>query len=200
MDDVLLCSGPDRYGPCMNGSFPRAGRRFSVGLAILGFLVVGCTADDDADAGNSEPAATDSVTAASADDPAVEIETVFAAYWDAVVQAQSGQAADPAALFSDIAVDETIEENVGVATRYEQQGLVRVGEPVISDVSIDVDGRSATVTACVDESDWLAEVGGQILPPRDGQLEPYPVQFEVVRTGGAWLVGESVEPGGEITC
>lgn len=193
-------SGPDRYGPCMNGSFPRAGRRFSVGLAVLGFLAVGCNADGDADAGGSDPSATIPVAAASADDPETEITAVFEAYWHAVVQAQSGQVADAAALFSDIAVDETIDENVGVATRYEQQGLVRVGAPVISAVKVDVDGRSATVTACVDESEWLAEVGGQTLPPRDDQLKPYPVQFEMIKSGGSWLVGESVEPGEAVTC
>lgn len=193
----------------MNGSHPRASRRFTVGLAVLCFVAAACSADDDDDGARQGPvtAAEDAVASASATtatptehDPAADIEAAFVAYWDAVVRAQRGESDTPTELFEGVATDDAIQQNADVAARYKRQGLVRVGEPVLSDIEVRVDGRSATVSACLDESEWLAEVGGQALPPQEGQLEPHPVAYEVIKTAGSWLIGSPVEAEGTITC
>lgn len=195
---VLPLSWLDRYCPCMSGSFPRAGRRFTVGLACIA-AVTACSGDGDAvEPAAPEPTAT--VTENTASQAEEEIRTVFERFMDAVVEAQSGRSDDPAALFEGLAIDATIEYNAGVVRRYERQGLVRVGEPVISDVNVQVVSDSGVVSACMDESNWPAQVDGETVPLPEEQLEPHPVVYEVVESDGSWLIGDAIEPGGTITC
>ncbi|MBB5787207.1 hypothetical protein [Jiangella mangrovi] len=129
-----------------------------------------------------------------------EVRSLFDQFMAAVVEAQSGNSDDPAALFEGLATDETIEFNVDVVRRYERQGLVRVGEPVISDVNVQIVSSSGVVSACMDESDWPAEVAGELVPLPEEQLEPHPVVYEVVNSDDSWLIGDAIEPGGTITC
>lgn len=183
----------------MSGSFPRASRRFTVGLVCIA-VVAACSGDDDAgDSASSEPMATVTETAATqAED---EIAAVFEQFIAAVVEAQSGEADDPAALFEGLATDETIEFNAGIASRYADQGIVRVGEPVISDVNVQVVDQSGVVSACMDESGWTPQLtSGETIPPAEEQLTPHPVVYEVVESEGSWLIGDPIEPGGTITC
>lgn len=184
----------------MNGSRPRAGRRFLVGLACASLSAAACSGGDE-----NDPASTPTPTATADADPAAsaeaQIEELFRDYWDAVIQAQSGQSDDPAALFEGIATEETVEYNVGIVRQYGQEGLIRVGEPVLGDVSVQVVSDSGVVSACLDESEWLAQLAdGTTLPPPEEQLEPHPVVFEVVRSDGSWLIDEPIEPGGTVTC
>ncbi|WP_203453479.1 hypothetical protein [Jiangella aurantiaca] len=126
---------------------------------------------------------------------------MFEQFIDAVVEAQSGRSDDPATLFEGLATDETIEFNAGIASRYADQGIVRVGEPVISDVNVQVVDRSGVVSACMDESEWAPQLAsGEAIPPAEEQLTPHPVVYEVVESDGAWLIGDPIEPGGTITC
>lgn len=100
-----------------------------------------------------------------------------------------------------MATDETTELNVGIASRYADQGIVRVGEPVISDVNVQVVDRSGVVSACMDESAWAPQLtSGETIPPAEEQLTPHPVVYEVVESEGGWLIGDPIEPGGTITC
>lgn len=185
----------------MNGSHPRASRCSVVGIAVLGLVGSGCSAANGADQQRTEPASVRTSThAPSADTPVARIEATFSAYWDAVVRAQSGDSADPAELFEGVATDVVIQQNVAVAERYARQGLVRVGGPVVSDVEVTVGDDAASVTACVDESEWHAVVDGQTLPPPEQQQQPHPVKFDVVSAGGTWLIGSPVDAGGTITC
>lgn len=184
----------------MNGSYPRAGRRLFVGFAVLGLGAAACSADTNDDADSPASSATEPSMPAP-DGPAGEVEAVFNKYWDAVVRAQNGQSDDPGELFEGIAVDEAIDQNVGVADRYARNGIVRVGRPIVSDVDVTIDGESGHVSACIDESEWLATVeGGATLPPQDDQLSAHPVTFEVVRSGDSWLIGNPIEAEGTITC
>lgn len=198
MPFVLPVSCLGRYCLCMSGSFPRTGRRFTVGLVCL-IVVAACSGDGDSgDPESLEP------TAAVAEDASSQAEeqirTVFGQFMAAVVEAQNGATDDPAALFDGLAIPETIEYNVGAVRRYERQGLVRVGEPVISDVNVQVVSDSGVVSACMDESDWPAEVNGETVPLPEEQLEPHPIVYEVVNSDGTWLIGDPIEPGGTITC
>ncbi|PSL01388.1 hypothetical protein CLV30_114118 [Haloactinopolyspora alba] len=185
----------------MNGSHPRASRCSLVGIAVLGFVGSGCSAANGADQQRTEPdgVRTSSATTTS-DTPVTRIEAAFSAYWDAVARAQRGDSGDPAELFEGVATDAQIQQNVAVAERYARQGLVRVGDPVISDVEVTLDDGAATVAACVDESEWRAVVQGRTLPPPDHQQQPHPVKFDVVKQGGTWLIGSPVDAGGTITC
>jgi hypothetical protein len=196
---VLPVSWLDRYCPSMSGSFPRAGRRFSVGLACI-LAVTACSGDGDAgDPVAPEPTNTAPETTASQAEE--EIRTVFEQFMGAVVEAQSGRSDDPAALFEGIATEATIEFNAGIATRYADQGIVRVGEPVITDVNVQVVSSSGVVSACMDESEWSPElVTGEAIAPAAEQLTPHPIVYEVVNTDGSWLIGDAIEPGGTITC
>ena len=182
----------------MSGSFPRASRRFTVGLACL-MAVTACSGDGDSgDPSSPEPTATVADNAPSQAEE--QVRTVFDEFWNAVVEVQSSPSDDPAALFSGLAIDETIEFYAGLARRYERQGLIRVGEPVISDVTVQVVSDSGVVSACVDESNWPAEVNGELVSLPEEQLEPHPIVYEVVNSNGSWLIGEAIEPGGTITC
>lgn len=182
----------------MSGSFPRAGRCFTVGFVCIA-VVAACSGDGDiGDPASAEPTATATQDAASQVEE--EIAAIFGRFWDAVIQAQSGQSEDPAALFEGITTEATLQYNVGVAQRYEEQGIIRVGEPVISEVTVQVVSDSGVVSACVDESNWLAQVDGETLPPQEEQLKPHPVVYEVVNSDGGWLIGDPIEPGGTITC
>ncbi|TDE12603.1 hypothetical protein [Jiangella asiatica] len=184
----------------MNGSRPRAGRRFMVGLACVALSAAACSGGDENHSA-SDPTPTASTSGDAATKVEAEIESVFQDYWNAVIQAQSGQSDDPASLFDGIATDATTEDNVGIAQRYAQEGITRVGEPVISDVTVNVVSDSGVVSACVDESDWVAQLpDGSTLPPPEEQLAPHPVVFEVVGSDGSWLIGDPIEPGGTITC
>ncbi|WP_157574547.1 hypothetical protein [Jiangella muralis] len=199
MPFLLPLSCLDRYCPCMSGSFPRTGWRFTVGLVSFA-VVVACSGDD----GTGDPASptpTATVTQDAAAQAEEQIRTVFERFIGAVVEAQSGAADDPAALFEGLATDETVEFNAGIASRYADQGIVRVGEPVISDVNVQVVDRSGVVSACMDESAWTPQLtSGEAIPPAEEQLTPHPVVYEVVEAGGSWLIGEAIEPGGTITC
>lgn len=184
----------------MNGSHPRAGRRTVVGLAVVLGVVAGCSGDGDVDGPAPSPTTSNGQVDAQAAVVA-EIEALFTDYWKAVVTAQSGQSDEPEELFEGLATDETTEMNVQIARRYAQQGLTRTGEPVFSDVNVDVVRDTGVVSACMDESEWQAELSdGQTLPPQELQLKPHPVMFEVVNSEGGWLIGESIEPEGIITC
>lgn len=183
----------------MNGSFPRTSRRFTVGFVCIA-AVTACSGDGDVgDPADREPTAT--VTQDASSQAEEEIRTVFDRFIDAVVEAQSGRSDDPAALFDGLATDETIEFNAGIASRYADQGIVRVGAPVISDVNVQVVDRSGVVSACMDESAWSPQLAtGEAIPPAEEQLTPHPVVYEVVDSDGSWLIGEAIEPGGTITC
>lgn len=183
----------------MSGSFPRTGRRFSVGLVCIA-VVAACSGDDDAgDPASPEP--TVAVTEDASAQAEEQIRTVFDQFIAAVVEAQSGEADDLEGLFAGLATEETTELNVGIASRYADQGIVRVGEPVISDVNVQVVDRSGVVSACMDESEWAPQLTtGEEIPPAEEQSTPHPVVYEVVESDGAWLIGEPIEPGGTITC
>ncbi|WP_116947886.1 hypothetical protein [Jiangella endophytica] len=183
----------------MNGSFPRTGWRFTVGLVSIA-VVAACSGDDDTgDPASPTPTAT--VTQDAAAQAEEQIRTVFDDFIVAVVEAQSGRADDLAGLFEGLATDETTELNVGIASRYADQGIVRVGEPVISDVNVQVVDRSGVVSACMDESGWAPQLTtGETIPPAEELSTPHPVVYEVVESGGSWLIGDPIEPGGTITC
>lgn len=183
----------------MSGSFPRTGRRFTVGLVVIAVVAACSGGDDVGDAASAEPTATASQDVAAQEE--AQIRTLFDDFIAAVVEAQSGRADDLAALFEGLATDETTELNVGIAARYADQGIVRVGEPVISDVNVQVVDRSGVVSACMDESAWEPQLTtGEAIPPAEELSTPHPVVYEVVESGGSWLIGDPIEPGGTITC
>lgn len=199
MTFLLPVSWLDRYCPCMSGSFPRTGRRFTVGL--VSFAVVVACSGDDTTGDPASPTPTATVTQDAAAQVEDQIRTTFEQFIAAVVEAQSGTADDLEALFEGLATDETTELNVGIASRYADQGIVRVGEPVISDVNVQVVDRSGVVSACMDESAWAPRLAsGATIPPAEELAAPHPVVYEVVESEGGWLIGDPIEPGGTITC
>jgi hypothetical protein len=159
---------------------------------------VGLEADPQTTTPESGPAGSEAATA-DADPAAAEVRAVYEEYWQAYVAARNGPNAD-AAPFEGIARPEAIEAVISTAQSYLTNGIRQTGEPVVSTVSVDVDGDSALVLTCVDESDWAGERNGEPLPVPPELEKPHPLVFDVVKVDGAWLIAGTTDPEGMITC
>lgn len=165
-------------------------------LAASGFLALalssGCTSsptDPDASASPTATAPSPTATASPTPDAEAAVLDVYDRYWDAVVASQRGNP-DPA-LFADVATGEIVERAIITAKQYQEFGIVREGEPTFSDVSAVIDGDTAQVAACIDNSNWFV--------PDAPVLGVQPSGIVLTRTGGAWLVTDSFEPA-DLTC
>lgn len=81
------------------------------------------------------------------------------------------------------------------ARQYEEWGVVREGEPVITEVEVDVapSADSATVHACVDHRSW-------VIPDAEGGPQVVATSVVVEESADGWLVTEYVEAPEELTC
>ncbi len=186
-------------------------RRLSTAWAVtvLGTaLVTGCGADREepaglgSDAGSTTSAADDTTTSPAADGPSdaeTEVRAVYEEYWEAYVASRNGPDADAEA-FDGIARPEAIEAVISTAQTYLTNGIRHTGEPVVSDVSVEVDGASALVLTCVDESQWTGERNGEPLPVPPELEKPHPLVFEVDNVDGTWLIAGTTDAEGLITC
>lgn len=127
-----------------------------------------------------------------------EIETVFAAYWDAVIESENGPVSDPA-IFDGIATGGAVEMQLTNVNNLINDGIRRIGAPALSEPVIHLAGDTARVEVCVDISDWGAAVGDHTAPPQPSDPSPRVVDME--RIEGAWLVTDQIDPSeATITC
>ncbi len=173
-------------------------------------LVTGCGADRqepvglDSESGPTTSAADDATTGpatgpAADTDAESEVRAVYEEYWTAYVASRNGPDADAEA-FDGIARPEAIEAVISTAQTYLTNGIRQTGEPVVSTVSVEVDGDSALVLTCVDESEWIGERNGEPLPVPPELEKPHPLVFEVDNVDGTWLIAGTADAEGRITC
>ena len=164
------------------------------GVVTVG--LVGCTS-----AAQEPPGLTASSTVSvtptpePTDDAAAEeaaILDVYRRFWAANVAAEGGNP-DPM-LYEGIAGGPAVEVELAIARQYQEQGIVKEGEPSFSEVTVVVDGDTARVGACVDHSGWVpagASPPSPAVVPTEVVLEP---------VAGVWLVQDYADPTVELVC
>lgn len=157
--------------------------------------VAGCSSSGEEPPGlTASPTASPTTTSEDGVDAGTEAAVLDAyyAYWDATVAAQRGNP-DPT-LFEGVATGPLVEEAVAEAQQFADLGIVREGEPTFSDVTVEVEGATATVLACVDNSAW-------VVPGVEDDLEDVlPGGVVLEQQGDRWLVTGSVEAPAAFTC
>jgi len=176
------------------------GRRrvFSVVVAVSLVVgaVVGCSSPVVKPSGST---ASPTVSASPSPDPSAsaaavkgEVLAVFHRYYDAVVAAQRGNP-DPA-LFAGIAQGAFVEEALARARQFQTNGIVREGAPTFSNVTVTVDGESALVWACVDNSKW-------VIPGVESTFAPVqPGGVGLGKIDGSWVVTSVSRPPADFKC
>ena len=182
----------------MEGAVVR-GARAVVVLVVGGVLMaglVGCTSSAKEPPGlTASPTVSVTPTPEPTDDTAAEeaaILDVYYRYWDAIVAAERGNPAP--ALFVGIAQGAHVEEEIAQARQFQEYGIVREGEPAFSNVTVMVDGESALVWACVDNSAWVVPDVETTVKP----VQPGGVRLETI--DGSWIVTETSRPPADFTC
>ncbi|PZF82087.1 hypothetical protein C1I92_18390 [Jiangella anatolica] len=138
--------------------------------------------------------------AAGADaDAEAAVLAAYEAYWDARIASVNGPETSPEA-FAGVATESTIALHLNTAETYEQEGIRFSGEPRVYDTTVSIDGERGTVSSCVDDSAWVGTQNGEPLPVNPDKPTVYPVAFQALLLDGAWLIGDPIEPEGEISC
>lgn len=101
--------------------------------------------------------------------------------------------------FANLATGTPVEAMLSRLQHYADIGLVRVGEPEITDVEVEVNGSSATVIACLNEDDWSATLNGVPEPPP--KLGPKPWGAKASKSDDTRLIVETTNaPEGSLAC
>ena len=169
-------------------------------LVVGGVLtagLVGCTSSAKEPPGlTASPTVSVTPTPEPTDDTAAVEEAaildVYRRFWAANVVAERGNP-DPT-LYEGIAVGMAVELELAVARQYQEQGIVKEGEPSFSEVTVVVDGDTARVGACVDHSGWVPAGASPPSPP------VVPTELVLEHVDGVWLVQDYVEPTVELVC
>lgn len=181
-----------------------ANRRFVVGLALVGTLAMsGCGNGDEPEVESTLPASepTTTTTTVAPDPDLAAAETITAVYhqwWEAVIQAENEGLID-AGPFEGLATNVVIDRQLLSVRTNAKDGILRVGEPTVSEPVVTVNGDAARVEGCVDESTWGAEKDGEPLP--SDTRGPTPRVFDFVRQDDTWIVSERLpQEEATITC
>ena len=166
-----------------------------VAVFLVAGAVVGCSSSVKPSGSTTLP----TVSASLSPDPSVSAAAVQAAvldvyhrYYDAVVAAQRGNP-DPA-LFAGVAQGAFVEEALARARQFQTNGIVREGAPTFSNVTVTVDGESALVWACVDNSKW-------VIPGVESTFAPVqPGGVGLNKIDGSWVVTSVSRPPADFKC
>ncbi|WP_130797234.1 hypothetical protein [Streptomyces otsuchiensis] len=178
-----------------NPTFSARAALLQVSMAAV--LVAGCSsatsADGDADRG--EPSQTTAARpqpepeSVQDEEDVTELESLYLAYYDAVVELQNSQETDRS-LLDGIATDSVREQQLSRISQFKDVGITGTGEPVITGLTVHVDGDEATVQACVDSSPWLLhDADGNAVNVEDSGRDARLVLAE--REPGGWLITET---------
>lgn len=114
--------------------------------------LAGCAEDPATPAGLSTTTASPAPTATPTADEEAAVREVFDRFWAAMAEAERGNP-DPA-LFADSATGAIVEEEMALAAQYQRDGIVREGAPTFKDVTVEIDGGTATVWSCLGNATW----------------------------------------------
>lgn len=174
-------------------------RRGSVILTLFAALAIaGCSDDDPEPAETLTPAPTLTPTPDATAEAIAQITDVYDQWWDATIAATNAGSLDPAP-FEGIASDIAINEQLLVVRQLNDGGITRSGEPEVAEPQITVDGETARVEGCVDESGWAVTVDGEEMPADDRGATPR--VFDYANQNGTWVVAALVaQQEATITC
>lgn len=127
------------------------------------------------------------------------LEALYLAYWDAFVNVSNDPRIDTD-LFAGITTDALAERKLSYVDReLIANDVRREGEPELSDVTVTVDGDTAQVEACLDESSWKILHDGEEVSWEFGDPVPAPMRAE--RTAEGWVLTDDVaQEEATITC
>lgn len=128
-------------------------------------------------------------TAPSGDEDVAAIQQLYADYWEALIASENGPDPDPA-LFDGIAAGGILEAQVARVQNMVDEEQRRVGQPIIGEAQVSVDGDQARAEACVDQQPWGVVVQEQTQPPLD--IEPDPIGVVLEREGTSWIIVDRI--------
>lgn len=164
----------------------------------LAALVLAATTTLSLVACNESGAPTSPSASASTPSPEEQATTAYKAYWDVYIQAStSGEV--PSTLFEGVADGTFVETTLKTLGNQADAGVVRVGEPVLSDFDTVVDGTTASSVVCVDERKWGARSGEKDLAPPGDKFPPYALRATLEQRDGKWIVTDE-KSDHETTC
>ncbi len=181
-------------------------RRIQTGLAAgltllaLTGTVSGCSSDDGnepIEGASTEPGSSDETDNEANENEAADIAALtdlYEAYWDAMVELENSTELDPTVL-DGLATQVAAETQISRMRSYHDQGIHRQGEPTFGDVTVTVDGDTATVEACKNEADWkfVTENGQEIDDPAFENLgTPQPNVLSAERVDEGWQINETL--------
>lgn len=167
--------------------------RAAVVLLLVGGLAA-CSSPDPEPYATVEAASTPSPTPTPTVDDEPVVLAALQRYWDAEVAAQAGNT-DPA-VFAGVAEGPLVEDSLATARQLQSVGLARQGQPTLSKQTVTVDGDTATVLVCVDNSTWT--IPGQTVAEGVSLMVPTSVSFR--RVGEDWVVTATAVAPPEFTC
>lgn len=160
-------------------------RRLIAPLVVAVLLLTACTSEEE-----PKPVPTESVDPAAVDEQAV-IDT-YKAYWDLYVSTQNSGNIDPAA-FGQLAAGNWMEHELATLRNQAEIGVLRVGEPELSEYSASVDGDQATAQVCLNEHEWGAKSGDRVLEsPEDAT---YRIVATLERREDRWVITDMTGAG-----
>jgi hypothetical protein len=183
----------------------RTGLATGLALLTLTTAAAGCSSSDsnggdgDGDGnGNdqpiegvvTEPAGPEGPDADEAADIAA-LENLYERYWDAMVELENSKGELDPSLLDGIATDDVVESQLSRMSTYKDQGIRRQGEPEFDNVTVEADGETARIQACIDEGNWpfLAPNGEELDDPALGDLDvPQPNIVTAERSSDGWLI------------
>ncbi|MDT0341797.1 hypothetical protein [Streptomyces litchfieldiae] len=171
---------------------------FLATVALTTAAISGCSSSDGRDEPEEPIEGVQTESAEPAEDDAAAAETELAdlydRYWAAVVQLENGAELDPA-LFDGITTQRVTESELVRVRAFRDNGIQRAGEPVIENVTIEVDGESARIESCKNEADWdVVTSEGEAIPgvvPEE-LLVPHPHIVTAERSADGWLISETL--------
>lgn len=151
--------------------------------AALILSLSACSSDD-------SPTDTAKATSRATTDPKAAdeaaVKDLVDRYWEILVASENEGNTDPKQ-FAGVAVGKSVEVQLAKLKRYKKMGLLRVGQPAITDVEVTVTGDTADIAVCKNEDDWTAELDGEPVPD-DKKFGNDPWGAEATKVDGAWLV------------
>jgi hypothetical protein len=161
-------------------------------LPLLALLAVGCSSDGGGDDELTLPGA-GTPTAEPTDEPAddvADLEALYSAYWDVMIELENSEEMPGPEIFDGIAGSELMERQMARVRNIKESGRWRQGEPLVEQVTVEVDGDTAVIQSCVNEDDWEFVYEGETVP-LDPQ-GPKPRVMEADRGEDGWLLGRTL--------
>ncbi|MCL3816898.1 hypothetical protein [Aeromicrobium wangtongii] len=174
------------------------GKRALVVAFMLALSGLSACSSNDAKKADPKPVATTSATPDQAAADQAAVSDLVTRYWAAEVRAQNSGDDSPEQ-FSDVARGGFIERTLKSIRDAKADGVMRQGQPEVTDIEVAVTGDTADIRACLDEDDWIFVKDGKDLGfEKDGSG---PWGAEATRTADAWVISDvRVPPAGEKSC